>query len=217
MGQLCESLRQLHIHGNLKSPHLLMIHWLWGSSAEQRSWCMIRYVALWTALGMDVAWRKADRGCSIVWIGFSLQLSEKQDDFTVVLTEEKQAKLVALTDDISSRRGMVPLHLLEHAVGILDWATSAIPMLWVAILRKRDPTKQSTRVRKGLVFVTQVEVATTWLRQLVTESDSRKGCLSRTYRWRPQAPAVLIHTDACHTGLGGFIMVSLVVFGMAMM
>ena len=95
---------------------------------------------------------------------------------------------MALTDDISSRRGMVPPHLLEHAVGILDWVTSAIPgarpwlaMLWAAILRKRDPTKQSTRVRKGLVFVRQVEVATTWLRQLVTEIDSRKGCLSRTY------------------------------------
>ena len=94
-----------------------------GQTVAQRSWSMIRYAALWMALGMEVAWHKADRGQQITWIGFQLEFSEMDFDLKVELTAEKRSKLLAVIDDISERKGMVPLQTLEHAVGILGWVT----------------------------------------------------------------------------------------------
>ena len=51
----------------------------------------------------------------------------------------------------------------------------------------------------------QVEQALQWLATLLSDFQKMCGGVARTVRWRPTAPVVLIQTDACPTGMGGFV------------
>ena len=62
----------------------------------------------------------------------------------------------------------------------------------------------SARRRKGLVFVRQVENAIRWMRAL-TEYKNGAFSLSKTFRWRPEAPTMMVQTDASPFGLGGIL------------
>lgn len=167
----------------------------------------LRYFAVWRLLGLDIAYHKADRGSKLVWIGFQLELVGPENrDLRVVLTEQKQQRLMEVFDNILACKGVIPLHLLQYAVGVLGWVTSAIPaarpwlaMVWAAITKRQDPTRR----RKGLVFVKQVVNAIRWLHCLVQGEGTHS--LQKVYCWRPWAPVVLIQTDACPWGIGGFL------------
>ncbi|CAE7281168.1 Kcnh1, partial [Symbiodinium necroappetens] len=167
-----------------------------GRTARLRLLGFLRYVALWTALGLDIAWNKACRGCRVVWIGFEILLHQpKPGDMMVQLTQAKRDKLLSVFDQIAQYKGVFPLKLLQYAAGVLGWVSSVMPlarpylaMIWAAITQHRTPMRDTTRIRKGLVFIRQVE-----------------GALKRCFRWRPSAPVVLIQTDACPTGMGGFL------------
>ena len=136
-------------------------------------------------------------------------------DLPVSMTEAKRRKLLQLFSEIQSYKGVLPLKLLQTTTGILGWISSVVPlsrpylaMLWAAIVQHRQaPLKSTTRVRKGLIFVKQVEHALTWLGQLTREMQLDQPGMQRHFRWRPNAPAVLVQTDACPTGMGGFLMV----------
>ena len=54
----------------------------------------------------------------------------------------------------------------------------------------------------------QVQHAIRWLTALVTQLDVASPGLQVTFRWRPDAANVLIQTDACPEGMGGFLMVA---------
>ncbi len=56
-----------------------------------------------------------------------MEFSQADFDFKVELMAEKGSNMVAAINDFSDRKGMVPLQLLEHAVGVLGWVTSVIP------------------------------------------------------------------------------------------
>lgn len=187
-----------------------------GATKRERTWSFAKFVVLWLVLGLELSWPKAHRGFEVDWIGFSLSISNKQGAWAiqVQLMEAKKEKLKAVVDDLISHKGVLPLAKLQLAVGILGWITSSMPMarpfvamIWAAILQHDRPKASTTRVRKGLVFVKQVRHALQWLQSLLCEFDARHGGLKRTVRWRPFAPVVVIQTDACPTGLGGFIMV----------
>ena len=171
----------------------------------------LRYFAVWRLLGLDIAYHKADRGSKLVWIGFQLELvGPGNRDLRVVLTDQKQQRLSEVFNNILDCKGVIPLHLLQYAVGVLGWVTSAIPaarpwlaMVWAAITKRQDPVRETTRRRKGLIFVKQVVNAIRWLHCLVQGEGAHS--LQKVYRWRPWAPVVLIQTDACPWGIGGFL------------
>ena len=75
-----------------------------------------------------------------------------------------------------------------------------LAMLWAALTR--SPQRETTRQRKGLIFVKQVEHALRWF---VRELDNASPGLQCTFLWRPNADTILIQTDACPVGMGGFI------------
>ena len=184
---------------------------------DQRSRCKIFlvYVALWLALGLQISWKKASRGTTLQWIGFQLQLHGLGNgDLTVTLTESKRQKLLDAFHQIEQCKGMIHSKLLQYVVGVLGWVSSVIPiarpwlaMLWAALTQKSEPTRLSTRQRKGLIFVKQVEHALKWLSTLVREIDFQSPGLQRCFKWRPHAATVLIQTDACPFGMGGFLMI----------
>ena len=181
------------------------------SSWEHMQICT-RYLALWRALGLEVAWHKADKGQQLQWIGFELALrGHESKDLVVRLSEPKRVKLGQVFDDIAGCKGVIPMHLLQYAAGVLGWLSSAVPatrpwmaMIWAAITQKKEPKLTTTRHRKGLIFVKQVENAVRWLRSL-TEYRQNHFSLSKIYRWRPDAPTVMIQTDASPFGLGGLL------------
>ena len=186
-----------------------------GQDRRTRTWMFAVYSAVWRILGLDVSWKKAQRGMSLDWIGFHLTVHNSSEgrNFIVQLKEDKKVKLEAVISDLCSYKGVMPLKQLQLAVGILGWITSAMPlarpfvaMIWAAILQQRKPVHSSTRVRKGLIFVRQVEHALRWLQTLLRTMDETHQGLKHVVRWRPNATVCLSQTDACPTGMGGFLM-----------
>jgi len=93
---------------------------------------------------------------------------------TVRLIESKRKKLLETMAEIGKHRGVVPQKLFQYAVGVLGWVPMARPwlsLLWGAITQNKEPVKESTRRRKGLVFVKQIQHAVRWLSALVRELD----------------------------------------------
>lgn len=187
-----------------------------GKTVRQRSWTFAKFCTVWRVLGLDMSWEKAHRGARIDWIGFSVQLSNEpyQQQIVIRLMEAKRVKLQTVIDDMLKSQGMVPLAKLQLAAGILGWVTSAMPlarpfvaMLWAAIMKQSKPVQATTRVRKGLVFVKQVRQALVWLSALMNRFEEDCGGLQRVVRWRPFAPLMVVSTDACPSGMGGFLMV----------
>ena len=182
--------------------------------ARERTWSFAKYCVVWLALGLELSWSKAHRGVCIDWIGFNLDVKSTGLAWTITvrLMESKLQKLKEVIEELRASKGLVSLQKLQLAVGILGWVTSAMPMarpfvamLWAAITQQRAPARATTRVRKGLVFVKQVDQALRWLQPLLVECDHKFGGLTRTMRWSPSAPTMVIQTDACPTGMGGFL------------
>lgn len=182
--------------------------------ARERTWSFAKYCVVWLALGLELSWSKAHRGVCIDWIGFNLDVKSTGLAWTITvrLMESKLQKLKEVIEELRASKGLVSLQKLQLAVGILGWVTSAMPMarpfvamLWAAITQQRAPSRATTRVRKGLVFVKQVDQALRWLQSLLVECDQKFGGLTRTMRWSPSAPTMVIQTDACPTGMGGFL------------
>lgn len=183
---------------------------------RERSWMFARYALVWAALGLELSWPKAQRGAKLQWIGFDIHVHDvrSQKLLTVTLAESKRKKLADTISELQACKGMIPLQKLQLATGILGWVTSAIPsarpwlaMMWAALLAQRNPVRPTTRIRKGLIFVKQVEHALRWIAALVNNSCSQHGTLSKVYRWSPEAPTCMIQTDASPFGLGGFLVV----------
>ena len=185
------------------------------SSFTEHARIHTRCLALWRALGLEVAWHKADCGNNLQWIGFHFEIGGPEGkDLTVQLTEQKRSKLQQVFEDILKSKGVVAVQKLQYAVGVLGWLTSAVPvarpwmaMLWAALTKHRDPVRSTTRVRKGLIFLKQVDNAIRWLGALLHPVPDQPLALQKTFRWRPHAPEVLIQTDACPGGMGGFIQI----------
>eukprot|EP00435_Cladocopium_sp_Y103_P074226 s203_g47.t1 len=101
--------------------------------------------------------------------------------------------------------------LYERVVLPRPW----VAQLWAAVELSKNrsvqaPVLQSTRQRKGLTFMKQIDHAVTWLSRMV----AAKGCfldgtpvrpLERVFRWEPGLPAISLVTEASTTGLGAVL------------
>ena len=180
------------------------------SSHSQHTRHLLTYTGLWMALGLELSWSKAVRGHTLTWIGFKLSLLGPQGvDLQVELADAKRDKLLATLEELSRCRGVMPLHLLRYAVGVLGWLSSAVPaarpwlsMLWAAVTGAKEPVKDTTRRREGLVFVRQVANALRWLQALLHLHEGWVG-LFKIHKWRPYAATIMIQTDASPFGIGG--------------
>lgn len=68
------------VHTYVDDPLILIA----GHTGVGRCRVFLLYIALWLALGLQISWKKADKGRCIHWIGFELQLhGESNVDLTV--------------------------------------------------------------------------------------------------------------------------------------
>lgn len=139
------------------------------------------------------------------------------------MAEIKRKKLQGTLEQLLAYKGMMPLRLLQQAIGVLGWASSILMAArpWLSTLcaaatqhQRVEPIRRRARERerekRSLVFVRQVENALRSLHALVQEIDALRPGLSRTFKWRPDAPKIpkiLIQTDVRPTGIGGFLMI----------
>lgn len=85
-------------------------------------------------------------------IGFQLTVTGPDAwDLQVELAESKKQKLLDVFEQLEQYHGMVSLHLVQYAVGMLGWLSSAIPaahpwmsMLWAALTSVKEPKKTTT-------------------------------------------------------------------------
>ncbi len=70
-----------------------------GRSKAERTKMFFVYVAVWLSLGVQISWKKADRGNLIHWIGSELQLHDG-GDLTVRLTDSKRQKFLETMEEI---------------------------------------------------------------------------------------------------------------------
>ena len=159
-----------------------------GQTARLRLLGFLRYVALWTALGLKIVWNKACRGWTVVWIGFEISLHQPQSgDMMVQLTQAKRDKLLSVFDQIAQHKGVFPLKLLQYTAGVLGRVSSVMSlarpysaMIWAAITQHRTPMRDTTRIRKGLVFIGQVEGGLRWLHALTSATSTDAVGLRRS-------------------------------------
>ena len=91
-------------------------------SSQQHSRQLLYYASLWLALGLQLSWKKAARGRCLCWIGFKLSLvGSHGTDLQVELADNKKEKLLATFKELEDCKGLIPLHLLQYAVGVLGW------------------------------------------------------------------------------------------------
>lgn len=200
-----------------------------GPTRRDRSRIFCRYLLIWCSFGFPISWGKISRGTSVDWIGVALSLvGETGKDLQIVLPPEKTAKLLDAFGKLisESRKGMVPASLLQATAGLMAWVANVIPMarpwasaLWAALTASRtNPVRETTRVRKGLVFwkqlqhavlplMSMMQVATSHVQVAQSGSVSFWPCLQKVYRFLPDVPLAELYTDACPSGLGAVICV----------
>ena len=208
LGQSVMQAWETDVHCYIDDPLIVSV----AQSTEQHTRHLLCYTGLWRSLGLDVSWKKVVRGQTLQWIGFQLTVTGPDSlDMQVELAESKKQKLLDVFEQLEQNHGMIPLHLVQYAVGVLGWLSSAIPaarpwmaMLWAALTSVREPTKATTRRRKGLIFAKQVANALRWLKALLHLRQGEPG-LCKLHCWRPQAVTVMIQTDASPWGLGAII------------
>ena len=71
---------------------------------------------------------------------------------------------------------------------LMPLARPYLAMIWAAIIQHRTPMRDTTRIRKGLVFIRQVEGALRWLHALTSATGTDAVGLRRCFRLRPSAP-----------------------------
>lgn len=134
----------------------------------------------------------------------------------VTLSEDKTAKLVEALNSLLTGP-VIPIATLRYAVGVLGWLSGIIPearpwlsMLWAALTEGSQrssvgPKRNTTRLRKGLLFRKQVEHATNWLLKIV-ECKTSACSLRHRYLLRPQLLTwFVIESDACPHGMGAVL------------
>lgn len=185
-----------------------------GKDARSRMKVFCVCAVIWRSIGLELSWKKGCHGRQLQWIGFELALSGPANgDITVRMAESKRQKLMETFKELMACAGMIPLWQLRYATGVIGWASSIVAstrpwlaMLYAACTQHQQSKKSTTRQRKGLVFVKQVEHAVRWLHALIQEMDADRPGLAKTFRYRPEPRYIMLQTDACPTGMGGFIM-----------
>eukprot|EP00971_Amphidinium_carterae_P349784 6491222-Amphidinium_carterae.1 len=162
-------------------------------------------VILWRALGFPVAFQKAQFGTTVSWTSAVLSIS--RDALTVSIKPSLVAETLQLLRHPSGN--LVSVKLLRKVTGKLSHISSMLPALrpFVQPLWAALHTDSAHGAPPGHVWRKQIQHAITWLDAFLTNSV---GQLERTYvvsDYFAQGADVMLATDACSTGLGGFLAV----------
>ena len=177
-----------------------------GKASEMQTTLRV-VILLWRTLGLQLAWRKVEKGLLVSWIGAQIELVPKLQQITVSIPQEKVKQLQETCSEILNGRGMVDAKTLRTFAGRGSWMGGLLPQLrpfyrqfWGALAAPGHDKK------KELVYVRQVEPSVKWLMELAKANNhgfSRTVCVAERGYWGPTMAA-----DASPWGGGALLWLS---------
>ena len=168
----------------------------------KRELIILRVLCLWSALGLQAAWDKAQRGKRVQWIGAELTARGSCKGVRTTLPESKRLGLISLMDEIQQAPGgQAQRALVRTLAGRGSWVGGLLPQVRTFIRQVWAALTSSTAASKsGRVFVRQMAPALAWLRAFAEQSE---GAFMRdVYLIDRSAPGAVIEVDASPWGGG---------------
>ncbi len=179
-------------------------------SPELRDRFIAVIVVIWAVLGMPIAFEKAKRGRSLVWIG--AQYGLESDLVRVTIPQAKVAELKSMIDGMA-RANVVRIKAVRRLAGLASHVASLIwawrpflAELWAAI-HPEGASASSSRAPEHCVWVKQIRPALQWLSAFL---EGIAGTLEMVYRVRPflnSGIQIRMVTDASVWGIGAILFV----------
>jgi hypothetical protein len=156
---------------------------------------------LWAAAaGFPLAWRKADGGQSVTWIGASFTLAAGGVEVSI-----PPSKVTAIRDQLAMvlQKPLLPLKQVRSLAGVLAWVATIVPHVkpflagfWAAVSRDLGNRPVPTK---------HLKISAGWLDAFLR---GQQGGVTVTHRWDPSSPQarVRICTDASPYGMGGVLL-----------
>ena len=168
---------------------------------EFRSRLFTKITLLWATLGFRLAWAKACRGTTLVWIGVQIALDMELRTICLTIPADKLGKLVRHARDILACNGVAPRKLVRSFAGLGEWVAGVVPqlkpfmtMVWAAL---------STEGRDNhFIFVQQITRPLKWVVALIGD---RPQDFKRTIHIDPPVEQIVIACDASPWGGGAVL------------
>ena len=179
---------------------------------HQRDGLLAATTMFWSALGIRLAFRKADRGTSIVWIGAELTAKEQGTNKAHITARAKQE----IVDEIKrvtiehSQSNVTAKKALQSYVGKLNHLAGLVEMVrpFLSDLYGVLHSTEGTNAPKGCLWNKQWSHVTAWL---LAFFEKEKASILRTYRveaYFGKGIQMAIITDASPWGLGGYLTIN---------
>ena len=170
--------------------------------------CVASFVALWLIMGLKFAFKKAQFGTTIVWIGARLTCTKHGAE--VSLKEETIQDVIRQTEEFMATN-VIAIKKLRSYAGKCSHAASLVPPwkpflkpLWAAIAQQ----SQGTNAPVNTVWTKQIISSLSWVLCFLKR---QAGTLSRNYpldSYLNQGRQITIVFDASPWGLGAFALLN---------
>ena len=174
-----------------------------GTKTERREMLMA-VILLWRALGLKLAWRKAEYGRQVRWIGAQVEVDTHQRILYVTVPAEKLRQLQADCNKWIHGTGMIHEKELRAFAGRGSWLGGLLPQvrpfyrqIWGALAAPRQEG------RRHLIFKKQIITALYWLMTLADKHV--EGLTRKIFADDQNLYGVTIISDASPWGGGALL------------
>ena len=168
---------------------------------EFRSRLFTKLTLPWATLGFRLAWSKACRGTTLVWIGVQIAINMKLRTICLTIPADKLQKLVTHARSILACSGVAPRKLVRSFAGLGEWVAGVVPqlkpfmtMVWAALSTDGKDTH--------FIFVQQITRPLNWVVALIGD---RPQDFKRLIHIDPPVEQIVIATDASPWGGGAVL------------
>ena len=171
-------------------------------SPKRRRRLMAIFLLGWLVQGFPMAFQKARKSFSLVWIGALIRIV--REGVQVEIPEEKITELIEETARMLSKNVVAKKFLRSYIgktmniAGIIVMWRPFLMQLWAALYAETDAPP-------GCVWLKQIQISLKWIMSFLTRQH---GTLLRLYRHKVflrHTKKLTIVTDASPWGLGGWI------------
>ena len=177
---------------------------------QERTMLMAMVILFWKAIGIRLAFKKAKRGFDITWIGAQITAFDQGTTRAGVAVRAKQEIVdeVINTTNQHTTENVVSKKSLQSYVGKLNHIAGIVEMLrpFMADLYGALHKPTATQAPLNCLWTKQWAHVTLWIAALLGKQAGATLC--REYRlshYYGRSLPIIITTDACPWGLGGFL------------
>ena len=170
---------------------------------------MTTLLVFWAALGLPIAWHKAERGQSTEWIGAEFSIASRdipnaqlpnvtQSDRKLTIAKLRASPVIRIRE-VRSLAGQC-----SWTAGLVEHLRPFTAPLWAVTSPNRS--RDLMGPTKGTVWTKAIDWALSWLEQW-HDNDKLGDILksSRSWKDRHSIPSTAIVTDASPWGIGGVL------------